>query len=336
MFSKKTILILTVLILLFSVVSFVNAIEQRVREIGGDRASLCTKSGDVWECECQGAIKKDKAGKIIRDKEGNITEISQGNDAGGEIGKLITDPICAFCGDCTLNNFLGLGVNISNIILKYLGVFALLMFVIGGVIWITSGGSSEKVQLGKKTISGAVVGMVIVLGAVLIVRVVGDLVGVDVEKYLVVEEAKKGEAPPVSEEEKEGWDECLPPAEKNWCYNCFGYGTDNPETSENEARGCQGNDVAVYQSILNDLGCKCGMADGKFGFYSKKCTKKFQEEFNKFLESEGYFRDQDKAPLLPSTDGGVDDKIYSYVVLRTDYPVGNIKNDMRPACAYGN
>lgn len=280
MFSKKIILILTVLILLFSIGSAAYALK---RDIGGGRYSECTKNAKgTYDCTCQSANKVEN----------------------GELGKLITDPVCAFCGDCTLNNFLELGVNISKIILKYLGVFALLMFVIGGVIWITSGGSSEKVQLGKKIISGAVVGMVIVLGAVLIVRVAGDLVGVDVEEYLVVEEAKKGETPPVSEEEKEGLPKCSPPAEIPWSYGSVQYPI-----------GCQSQDVAGYQNVLIGLGCNCGSsgADGNFGGDTKACTQDFQRAVNRILtvESETFYQ-YGLSGL--QTNGVVDDKTYNYAV----------------------
>jgi len=86
------------------------------------------------------------------------------------VGGIISHPICACCGDCTANDFLGVGLNISNIILKYLGVIALVLFIFGGIMWMTSAGSEEKVKKGKAIIMGAVVGMVIVLSAYIIVQ----------------------------------------------------------------------------------------------------------------------------------------------------------------------
>lgn len=177
----------------------------------------------------------------------------------------MSDPVCACCGDCTLTNFLGLGVNITKIILKYLGVIALLFFVIGGVVWISSGGSAEKVKQGKDIIKASVIGMVIVIGAVLIVRLFGQALGVDMGQYLP--------ASPAGDDQiaAQDWPDCPagpPPANRAWCYGCGWTGG---------SRGCQGSEVKTYQQVLNGLNCDCGEADGMFGSITKACTKRFQQ-----------------------------------------------------------
>src|SRR6056297_1966894 len=94
------------------------------RTIGKGVASWCDHNeGESWTCTCQNS---------------NVVQC--------QVGNIISDPICACCGDCTLNNFLGIGINLANLIFKYLGVVALLFFVIGGVIWVTSGGSQERIK----------------------------------------------------------------------------------------------------------------------------------------------------------------------------------------------
>jgi hypothetical protein len=52
-----------------------------------------------------------------------------------------------------------------NIILGVAGSFALLMFVYGGFLWLSSGGSPEKIAKGKKVFTMAVVGLAIMFGA---------------------------------------------------------------------------------------------------------------------------------------------------------------------------
>ena len=90
--------------------------------------------------------------------------------------------VCSCCGDCTLNDLLYIGVSVAELILKYLGVIALFIFVLGGIIWITSGGSKEKVKKGVAIIKGAIIGMIIVITAFLVVRVImRDMLGVDPE-----------------------------------------------------------------------------------------------------------------------------------------------------------
>jgi len=127
------------------------------RTIGEEKCSCCHDTGvpdedgnPVYDCLCQGSNPRGDC----------------------HVGGLISDPICACCGDCTLYNALELGTNIAQIILKYLGVIALALFVLGGIMWLTSGGAQQKIETGKKIIVGALIGLVIVLAAFLIVQFV--------------------------------------------------------------------------------------------------------------------------------------------------------------------
>jgi len=61
-------------------------------------------------------------------------------------------------------------INVYNCIICVVGALALLFIVLGGVVLILSGGSSERVSLGRKIIIGAVVGLIVVLASVLIVN----------------------------------------------------------------------------------------------------------------------------------------------------------------------
>lgn len=54
-------------------------------------------------------------------------------------------------------------VHILNLVLGFLPLVALVMIMLGGFTWLTSGGNEERVDRAKKTISAAVIGMVLVL-----------------------------------------------------------------------------------------------------------------------------------------------------------------------------
>lgn len=59
-----------------------------------------------------------------------------------------------------------LKATIVNIIAWVLGIVALIavvMIIIGGFMWLTSGGNEEKIEKAKKTISSAVIGLIIVI-----------------------------------------------------------------------------------------------------------------------------------------------------------------------------
>lgn len=54
-------------------------------------------------------------------------------------------------------------INFINFALGLLGLIALIMVLIGGFRWLISMGEEEKVAVAKKTISSALIGMVLVL-----------------------------------------------------------------------------------------------------------------------------------------------------------------------------
>lgn len=79
------------------------------------------------------------------------------------------DVACACCGDCQINGFVRLAVEGSRLILGLIGTIALAFFVYGGMLLIVSGGNTTLVDKGKKTLTGAVIGVIIVVGAYYIV-----------------------------------------------------------------------------------------------------------------------------------------------------------------------
>ncbi len=83
-----------------------------------------------------------------------------------EKGEYIKSPCaCRDNGDCTLEHMLQVFVNISVFILAISGSIVLLVLVYGGFMWITAHGNSQMVDTGKKTITGAVIGLIIIFGA---------------------------------------------------------------------------------------------------------------------------------------------------------------------------
>lgn len=74
-------------------------------------------------------------------------------------------PACVKTGDCGLNDFLVLGVKISELIFKFVGVLAFVFFVVGGIIWLTSAGNPERVGKGKMILINSLIGLLIVFFA---------------------------------------------------------------------------------------------------------------------------------------------------------------------------
>ncbi len=69
---------------------------------------------------------------------------------------------------------------INNVIKGLLGVvgaISLLMIVIGGILWMTSGGNSDRIKRGKDTLVWAVIGLVVVFLSYAIINFVFQSLG---------------------------------------------------------------------------------------------------------------------------------------------------------------
>lgn len=63
---------------------------------------------------------------------------------------------------------------ISNLLLPIAGLVAVFFIIIGGFRYITSAGNDEAAEAGKKTLTNAVIGLVIVIFSYVIVSVVAS------------------------------------------------------------------------------------------------------------------------------------------------------------------
>jgi hypothetical protein len=120
---------------------------------------------------------------------------------------------CREKGNCTLDDFLLLGVNAANIIMKIVGVAALAMFVVGGIHWLTAGGRESQIKRGKAIIAGAVMGLFLVFFSWFIVKNKVCMDGGCVSKCIAYYGDKGYECTEVAEcnpnWEEEKFDECI-------------------------------------------------------------------------------------------------------------------------------
>ncbi|MEK7570209.1 MAG: hypothetical protein AAB515_02110 [Patescibacteria group bacterium] len=75
-------------------------------------------------------------------------------------------------GNCTLNDFLQLFINLFGWMLYIISILAVVMFFIGGGTLLTSAGSEERVRTGKAILTNTVIGIAIALGSWLIINTV--------------------------------------------------------------------------------------------------------------------------------------------------------------------
>ncbi len=63
-------------------------------------------------------------------------------------------------------------LNVLNFVLMIVGVLAVLVVLVSGVMYITSGGDSERVAFAKKALVGGVIGILVAVLALVIVHAV--------------------------------------------------------------------------------------------------------------------------------------------------------------------
>ncbi len=70
--------------------------------------------------------------------------------------------------------------NIVSVVLALAGVVLFIMLLIGGWKFLTAGGDAKAAESAKHTITGAVTGLVLIASAVLILRFIYTITGVNV------------------------------------------------------------------------------------------------------------------------------------------------------------
>lgn len=65
-------------------------------------------------------------------------------------------------------------IRVINILLAIAGLIAVIFLIIGGFKYITSGGNEETAEAAKKTITNAIIGIVVIILAFVIVTVISN------------------------------------------------------------------------------------------------------------------------------------------------------------------
>ncbi|MFA6392233.1 MAG: pilin [Patescibacteria group bacterium] len=81
-------------------------------------------------------------------------------------------PPCTCDGNCRLEDMLVLGVNIFQMAISLLGAVSVGFIILAGIMMMTSGGSSQRLEMGKKILSGSFVGTAIVMMTWLIINTI--------------------------------------------------------------------------------------------------------------------------------------------------------------------
>jgi hypothetical protein len=77
---------------------------------------------------------------------------------------------CMRTGNCTLDDIVSTGAAFANLLTELSAAIFFATFVYGGAMYLLSFGDSHRVDTGKSAMTGAAIGMAIVLGAWVLVR----------------------------------------------------------------------------------------------------------------------------------------------------------------------
>jgi tetrahydromethanopterin S-methyltransferase subunit G len=70
--------------------------------------------------------------------------------------------------------------NVIKVVLTFLGIIAIIMIIIGGLMWMTSGGNEDRVKKARGILVNAIIGLFIVLLAYVITYWVVNVLGTEV------------------------------------------------------------------------------------------------------------------------------------------------------------
>ncbi|MGB9637408.1 MAG: hypothetical protein ACPLY7_01280 [Microgenomates group bacterium] len=90
---------------------------------------------------------------------------------------------CVQDGVATIQGFECIFINIVRILTPIAGLAVFIMFIIGSFQLITAGGETKQIQKARKTITFAVLGLVLFVGIWFILLLIKAITGVDVTKF---------------------------------------------------------------------------------------------------------------------------------------------------------
>lgn len=93
---------------------------------------------------------------------------------------------CVLFGDvATLQGFECVFINITRILTPLAGLALFIMLIVGAFKYLTAGGEAKKAQEASKTITYAVVGLVLFLSIWFVLTLIRTITGVDVTQFII-------------------------------------------------------------------------------------------------------------------------------------------------------
>lgn len=181
---KKTILIFTILtIALAALPNTARAYTWKASCAGDECAGRQRASDGYYACHTEGECGAIALGEpeeyYCQGSAGwrHDPEACGGGDGGGPTSGDIYNPMVSVEGVTALANYLGTFWQVAYTIG---GIFVLIFFTWGAILWLTAGGDEEKIEKAQKTISNALIGLVLLAASFPIIKIIEIVFGIDI------------------------------------------------------------------------------------------------------------------------------------------------------------
>jgi hypothetical protein len=117
---------------------------------------------------------------LVTDAQAYVSEICTSGSAEcltKEVGPFMSgiSAACGNSGDCELSDIMRVFINTGNYVVGIIGAVVLLMYIIGGIYMLTSGGAQDRVTKGKKYITISTTGLLIVMFSYLGIQLLNNV-----------------------------------------------------------------------------------------------------------------------------------------------------------------
>jgi len=85
----------------------------------------------------------------------------------------------------TIGSLASLITNIINAVVMLSGVVLFVMLLSGGMSYLLSGGDQKKLEKAKGTLTGAFIGLLVIVSGYLILKLISVITGVDVTQFVL-------------------------------------------------------------------------------------------------------------------------------------------------------
>ena len=96
------------------------------------------------------------------------------------------DEVAGPTGDvATLKGFEAIFYNVVTVVLSVAGIAFFVMLIVGGFKYMSTGGDQQKTQAARQTLTYAVIGLVVIISAFLILKLIETFTGVPITTFRI-------------------------------------------------------------------------------------------------------------------------------------------------------